>query len=182
MGCVDELCAGLADLARPVHVGTVLVRVRPRPLKTQFYRRPAVQWSRRAYAGALKRRYDDLKKMRKWKIGILFPAGIRRPCGSPPCQSHIATSLGPHTSSGGLGAGSDQFGVSCTTTRTRLGRSRSSSTLRTTFSRPGLPSRTAPRRATATSGPRTRRGVIWAAPTTAALTVAIADSSATEAP
>ena len=61
MGCVDELCAGLADLARPVHVGTVLVRVRPRPLKTQFYRRPAVQWSRRAYAGALKRRYDDLK-------------------------------------------------------------------------------------------------------------------------
>ena len=24
MGCVDELCAGLADLARPVHVGTVL--------------------------------------------------------------------------------------------------------------------------------------------------------------
>ena len=43
--------------------------------------------------------------MRKWKIGILFPAGIRRPCGSPPCQSHIATSLGPHTSSGGLGGG-----------------------------------------------------------------------------
>ena len=61
MGCVDELCAGLADLARPVHIGTVLVRVRPRPLKTQFYRRPAVQWSCRSYAGASRRRYDDPK-------------------------------------------------------------------------------------------------------------------------
>ena len=110
------------------------------------------------------------KKMRKWKIGILFPAGIRRPCGSPPCQSHIATSLGPHTSSGGLGRGSDQFGVSSPTTRTRLGRSRSSSTLRTTFNRPGTSSRTAPRRATATWGPRRRRGTIRAAPTTVALT------------
>ena len=170
MGCVDELCAGLADLARPVHVGTVLVRVRPRPLKTQFYRRPAAA---SGYVGPMRAPRDDAtttQKMRKWKIGILFPAGIRRPCGSPPCQSHIATSLGPHTSSGGLGAGSDQFGVSSTTTRTRLGRSRSSSTLRTTFSRPGPSSRTAPRRATATWGPRTRRGVIWAAPTTAALT------------
>ena len=99
-----------------------------------------------------------------------FPAGIRRPCGIPPYRSHIATSLDPHTSSEGLGRGSDQFGVSPPSTRTRPGRSRSSSTPRTTFSRPGTSSRTAPRRATATWGPRRRRGAIWAAPTTAALT------------
>ena len=66
--------------------------------------------------------------------------------------------------------GSDQFGVSPPSTRTHLGRSRSSSTPRTTFSRPGTPSRTALRRATATWGPRRRRGAIWAAPATMALT------------
>ena len=95
---------------------------------------------------------------------------MRRPCGFPPYQSHIATSLGPHTSSGGVRRGSDQFGVFPPSTRTHLGRSRSSSTPRTTFSRPGLSSRTALRRATATWGPWRRRGLIWAAPTTVALT------------
>ena len=150
-----------------------MCRVCPRPLKTHFYRKPAVPVASvippdlRARLETTLRRPPKIEKMENSQS---FTGGLRRPCGSPPYQSHIASSLDPHTSSGGPGRGSDPFGLPPPSTRTHLGRSRSSSTPRTTFSRPGTSSRTAPRRATATWGPRRRRGAIWAAPATMALT------------
>ena len=150
-----------------------MCRVCPRPLKTHFYRKPAVPVASVTPSDLRARLETTLRrppKIHKMENSQSFSGRNTCPCGSPPYQSHMATSLGPRTSSGGLGRGSDQFGVFPPSTRTHLCRSRSSSTPRMTFSRPGLSSRTALRRATATWGPWRRRGAIWAAPTTAALT------------
>ena len=169
MGCVDELVlAWRIWYARSTSGRCLCGSARGRSQRSST----AAQLSG-GHVGSMRAPRDDAtttKKNEKMEKRNTFSGRYTSSVWAPTMQSHIATSLGPHTSSGGLRAGSDQFGVSSTTTRTRLGRSRSSSTLRTTFSRPGPSSRTASRRATATWGPRRRRGVIWAAPTTAALT------------
>ena len=150
-----------------------MCRVCPRPLKTHFYSKPAVPVASvapsdlRAHLETTLRRPPKIEKNENSQTffgrntSSVWVPTIPEPHRDLPRSSHVVWRPGE-----GFGP---IWGVSSVDEDT-LRRSRSSSTPRMTFSRPGPSSRTALRRATATWGPRRRRGDIWAAPTTAALT------------
>ena len=87
----------------------------------------------------------------------------------PIMQSHIATSLGPQASSGGLERGSDQFGMSSLTTND----AQSTGTILEDGVAPGYCD---------VGSPNTAGGDLGCSDNSGSNHVAVADSSTTEAP